>query len=119
MDVADFTVKALKDPDVLAMAAKVTPVQDPSQNWTFKLPDGRIEITTKDGQVFERLGDKVPGSPEAPLTWKQLSEKFASCASVAAVAPSDAGIKKAERMIRRLEAVGDATDVLRAVAEKS
>jgi 2-methylcitrate dehydratase PrpD len=119
MDIADFTEKALKDPDVLAMASKVTPVQDPSQNWTFKLPDGRIEIATKDGQVFERLGSEVPGSLEAPLTWKQLSEKFASCASVAAAAPSDAGIEKAERMIRQLETVDDATDVLRALAGKS
>jgi 2-methylcitrate dehydratase PrpD len=119
MDIADFTEKALKDPDVLAMASKVTPVQDPSQNWTFKLPDGRIEIATKDGQVFERLGDKVPGSPEAPLSWQQLSKKFASCASVAAVAPSDAGIEKAQQLVRQLETVVDATDVLRAVADKS
>ena len=114
--IADFSETALKDPEVLAMAAKVVPIQDPDQNWTFKLPDGRIEIVTRDGQVFERLGDKIPGSPEAPLTWDQLSEKFSSCASVAAISPSDAGIRMAQELVRRLESVGDATEILRVLS---
>lgn len=114
--IADFSESALKDPEVLAMAAKVVPIQDPNQNWTFKLPDGRIEIVTRDGRVFERLGDKIPGSPETPLTWEQLSEKFVSCASVAAIPPSEAGIREAQKLIRELEIVGDATDVLRALS---
>jgi len=118
MGIADFSETALKDPEVLAMAAKVVPVRDPDQNWTFKLPDGRLEIVTRDGQVFERLGDKIPGSPEAPLTWEQLAEKFASCASVAKVPPSEAGIRKAQALIRHLESVGDATDVLRALSQE-
>ncbi|HEX7908664.1 MAG TPA: MmgE/PrpD family protein [Paraburkholderia sp.] len=116
MGIADFSEAALTDPEVLAMAAKVVPVQDPNQNWTFKLPDGRIEIVTRDGRVFERLGDKIPGSPEAPLTWEQLSEKFVSCASVAAFPPSEAGTRKAQELVRELEIVGDATDVLRALS---
>ncbi|MGF6880304.1 MmgE/PrpD family protein [Paraburkholderia sp. MM5477-R1] len=116
MGIADFSETALKDPDVLAMAAKVVPMRDPDQNWTFKLPDGRIEIVTRDGWVFERLGDKVPGSSEAPLTWEQLSEKFVSCASVAKVPRSKAGIRKAQELVRQLENVGDATDVLRALS---
>jgi 2-methylcitrate dehydratase PrpD len=115
MGIADFSEAALTDPEVLAMAAKVVPVQDPNQNWTFKLPDGRIEIETRDGRVFERLGDKIPGSPEAPLTWEQLLGKFSSCASVAAVPPPEAGIRKAQELVQQLERVGDATDILRAL----
>jgi 2-methylcitrate dehydratase PrpD len=115
MGISDFSVPALKDPEVLAMAARVVPVQDPDQNWTFKLPDGRVEIVTRDGRVFERLGDRVPGSSEAPLTWEQLSEKFVSCASVAAVPPSAASIKKVQDLVRELEDLGDAADLLRAL----
>lgn len=115
MGIADFSETALKDPEVLAMAAKVVPVRDPNQNWTYKLPDGRIEIVTRDARVFERLGDKVPGSPEAPLTWEQIFEKFVSCASVAQIPPSEASIKKAQELVRQLEDVGDATEVLRAL----
>ena len=116
MDITDFSEAALEDPEVLAMAAKVVPVQDPNQNWTFKLPDGRIEIVTRDGRVFERLGDNIPGSSEAPLNWDQLGEKFASCASVAAVPPSDTAIKRVQKLVRTLESSSDATDVIRALA---
>jgi 2-methylcitrate dehydratase PrpD len=116
MDIADFSEPALRDPEVLAMAARVVPIQDPSQNWTFKLPDGRIEIVTRDGRVFERLGDRIPGSSEAPLTWEQLSEKFFNCASVAAISPSEAGIRRARGLVQRLEGVEDATEVLRALS---
>ncbi|MFL9942372.1 MmgE/PrpD family protein [Paraburkholderia graminis] len=115
MTIADFSEAALKDPDVLEMAAKVVPVQDPEQNWTFKLPDGRIEIVTRDGRVFGRLGDKIPGNAEAPLTWEQLSEKFVSCASVAAIPPSEAGIAKAQMLIREMETLTDATEILGAL----
>ncbi|NIF56082.1 MmgE/PrpD family protein [Burkholderia sp. Ax-1724] len=113
MNIADFSEAAIKDPEVLAMAAKVVPVQDPNQNWTFKLPDGRIEIVTRDGRVFERLGDNIPGSAEAPLSWEQLTEKFVSCASVAAVPPSKTGIDKARELVCTLESASDATDVIR------
>jgi 2-methylcitrate dehydratase PrpD len=116
MEIADFSETALKDPEVLAMAAKVVPVEDPGQNWTFKLPDGRIEIVARDGRTFARLGDNVPGSPEAPLTWSQLGEKFTSCASVAANAPAEAGIRQAQELVRQLESVNDATDVIRALS---
>ncbi len=116
MDITDFSEAALEDPEVLAMAAKVVPVQDPNQNWTFKLPDGRIEIVTRDGRVFERLGDNIPGSSEAPLNWEQLTEKFASCASVAAVPPSETAIKRAQQLVRTLENSSDATEVIRALA---
>lgn len=115
MGISDFSVSALNDPEVLAMAARVVPIQDPNQNWTFKLPDGRVEIVTRDGCVFERLGDRVPGSSEAPLTWEQLSEKFVSCASVAAVPPSAASIRKVQELVRELEDLGDAADLLRAL----
>jgi 2-methylcitrate dehydratase PrpD len=116
MGIADFSETALKDPNVLAMAAKVVPVRDPNQNWTYKLPDGRVEIVTRDGRVFERLGDKVPGSPEAPLTWEQIFEKFVRCACVAQVPPSEASIRKAQELVRKLEDVGDATEVIRALS---
>jgi 2-methylcitrate dehydratase PrpD len=114
--IADFSKASLRDKDVLAMASKVVPVRDPDQNWTFKLPDGRIEIVTRDGRVFERVGDKIPGSPEAPLTWQQLSEKFVSCASVAAVPPSNGGVAQVLRMVAELEDITDATEVLKALS---
>ncbi|MFT4066784.1 MmgE/PrpD family protein [Paraburkholderia sp.] len=115
VDIADFSEAALRDPEVLAMAAKVVPVQDPDQNWTFKLPDGRIEIVTRNGQFFERLGNNIPGSQEAPLDWSRLVDKFVSCVSVAAVPPSESGIRRVPEMVQALEGVDDVTEVIKAL----
>ena len=41
MRLADFTSEALSDPQVMAMARKVVPVDDPSLDWKRELPPGR------------------------------------------------------------------------------
>lgn len=115
MQISDFSVTGLWDPDVLAMAQKVVPVEDKNQDWKMKLPDGRVEIVTRDGRKFDRIGDNIPGSPEAPLTWDQLSEKFRACASVAAVPLSADGICAAPALARHLETLDDATELMKAL----
>lgn len=113
--VSDFSASALQDPQVLAMASKVEPVADPSLDWKLKLPDGRMTIVTRDGRTLERVGDNVPGSLEAPMTWDDVIAKFRDCASVAARALEPSQIEAAVGLARRLEASGDAVDFVRAV----
>ena len=62
--------------DVLDLARKVVPVPDSSFNWTSKLPDGKVEVVTKDGRVITRLGNEVPGTSDLPMSWEQLAQKF-------------------------------------------
>lgn len=112
---ADFTEEGLKDPTVLAVAAKVVPVPDPSGNWTAKLPYGRIEVTTNDGRVFERIGDNVPGESEAPMDWDYLINKFKEAASFSRKPLTDAAIDRAVTLIRDLENLDDATEIMRAL----
>ena len=116
LGVSNFSPAALKDPQVLAMAQRVMPVDDPAQDWKMKLPDGRIEITTKDGRKFDRVGDRVPGSPEAPMTWDQLADKFRDCASVAASPLSADRVARAIDLCRHLETSSDAADLMRLLA---
>jgi 2-methylcitrate dehydratase PrpD len=104
--ISDFDAAALNDPQVLAMAAKVLPVEDRA-DWTSQAPEGRVEIVTRDGRTFERLGDNVPGSPQSPLTWDDIVDKFRDCASVSATAISSERIEKVQQMVRRLESVDD------------
>jgi 2-methylcitrate dehydratase PrpD len=115
--IADFTASALKDPDVLAIAQKVLPVEDSSLDWKVKIPDGRLEITTRDGRRFERVGDKVPGSPEAPLSWDAIVAKFRDCASVAARPIAQEKIEQAQERARNLESLDDATMLLKALTQ--
>lgn len=114
--IADFSAAALKNPEVLAMAQKVVPVEDSNLDWKFKLPDGRIEILTKDGRRIERIGDNVPGSPESPMTWDGLFAKFRDCAMVAAVPVPEDKIGQAQQMVRNLDALDDAADLLRVLS---
>jgi 2-methylcitrate dehydratase PrpD len=111
--ISDFSASALQDRDVLAAAQKVVPVEDSRLDWKSKLPDGRIEIVTRDGRRFERVGDKVPGSPEAPMTWDAIAAKFRDCAAVAAVSLPKERIETAQAMGRQLETLNDATELLR------
>lgn len=113
LGVAQLSPDGLKDPEVLAMAQRVVAIDDPSQDWKMKLPDGRIEVTTRDGRTFERLGSAVPGSAEAPMTWEQLIAKFRDCVSVAAFPLQEKRIEKAIAMARDLDSSEDATDLLR------
>ena len=114
--ISDFTAAALKDPQVLALARKVVPVEDSSFDWTTKSPEGRVAIVTRDGRTFERVGNNVPGSPEAPITWHGIAEKFGDCASVAAMPLSADKIRTAQEMANKLETLDDATALIRVFA---
>jgi 2-methylcitrate dehydratase PrpD len=113
MRLADFTPEALSDPQVLAMARKVVPVDDASLDWKRELPPGRVEIVLSDGRRFERVGRGVPGSAEAPMSWEDVVRKFIDCASFAPVTRSKEEIEMVYRTLQRLEQVDDATSVLR------
>jgi 2-methylcitrate dehydratase PrpD len=114
--VSDFSAAALKDAEVLAIARKIVPVEDKNLDWKEKIPDGRIEITTHDGRTLERVGDRVPGSAEAPMTWDGIVAKFRECASVAAVPVSPERVEHIEGLARSLESLEDATLLLKALS---
>ena len=111
--ISDFTATALKEPQILALARKVVPIEDNSFDWTTKSPEARVAIVMRDGRTLERLGNNVPGSPEAPVTWDGIAEKFGDCASVSAVPLSADKIRTAKEMASNLESLDDATALIR------
>lgn len=114
--VEHFFGDGLKDPAVLAAAKKVVPVADPAFDWNSTLPKGRLDIDTVDGRTFLMVGHDVPGDAESPMTWDYLYEKFQSTAKLAAVPPSVEKMRKVQEMIRHLDTLDDATEVLRALS---
>ena len=113
MAVADFTADALRDPEVLAVAQKVVPVEDRALDWKLELPPGRVEIRTRDGRRFDKVGTGVPGSAEAPLSWDDIDRKFADCAAAATGAVPADRVAAAQRLARGLESLDDATELVR------
>lgn len=116
MDVGDFTGEALKDRTVLALARKVLPVPDSSYNWTSKLPDGKIEVVLDDGTSISRLGSRVPGSVELPMTWEELFQKFGSCARAAISPLSAEAIDHLCGALKALDRIQDVREIVEAVA---
>jgi 2-methylcitrate dehydratase PrpD len=111
--VEHFFGDGLKDPAVLAAAKKVVPVLDHEFDWTSKLPKGRLDIKTVDGRSFSLVGGEVPGDAGCPMSWDYLYEKFKDTAKLAAIPPSVDTIRTVQEMIRNLEALDDATDMMR------
>ena len=113
VQVADFSAKGLHSSEVLAVAQKVVPVADASLDWKQELPLGQVEIVLHDGRRIIRVGDHVPGNPEAPLTWDDLSRKFVDCAGAAVTPPAGERVEEVVRMTRHLEDLDDATKLIR------
>ena len=113
--VSDFSPESLSSPDVLALAKKVVPVVSADYNWKSKLPDGRVEIRMVDGKVYSQVGSNVPGSPEAPLTWDQLTHKFYECGLVAKNPVSMDKSFQAAFIVKDLQRAEGVTDLLRLI----
>ncbi|OZE22917.1 MmgE/PrpD family protein [Rhodococcus sp. 05-2254-6] len=110
--ISHFTSKSLKDTSVLAVAQRIVPISDASLDWTLELPPGRVEIVTRDGRRYEKIGTGVPGNDDAPLSWVDLVDKFIDCAAVAVTRYSDDSLDEVVDLIKNLESVEDVTVVL-------
>jgi 2-methylcitrate dehydratase PrpD len=71
-----FADEAVNDPDVLALAAKVSYVIDPHNPYP-KAFTGHIRAVLNDGRVIEERQPHFRGGAQEPLTPADLEEKFA------------------------------------------
>jgi 2-methylcitrate dehydratase PrpD len=71
-----FTEKAIGDPDVLALAAKVKYVIDPQNPYPSNYT-GHLRATMKDGSVIEERQPHMRGGAQEPLTRQDVIDKFA------------------------------------------
>jgi len=116
MSVTDFTETALQDEDVLAIGSKMTLVRDASLDWKLELPPGRVEIITQDGGRWLEEGRMVPGNADNPMSWEDVASKFFECAAVSARPVPEAVSARAVALAERLEALEDATELVRCLA---
>lgn len=113
MSVTDFSQTALRDPDVRAIAGKITLIKDPALDWKLDLPLGRVEITAHSGGHWVAEGRGVPGNADNPLTWDQIRTKFGECAAVSARPLAADQVSAAQDMAQHLETLDNATDLIR------
>ncbi len=72
----DFTPEAVRDPDILALAAKVRFMIDPDNPYP-KAFTGHIRAVLNDGSVVEERQLHFRGGAHEPLTRADILEKFA------------------------------------------
>ncbi len=71
----DFTPEAVRDPDVLTLAAKVRYVIDPDNPYPNAFT-GHIRATLNDGTVVEDRQPHFRGGANEPLTRQDIEDKF-------------------------------------------
>ena len=78
VDLRSYQKPAISDAAVVALAGKVTVIDDASIDATAIEP-ARIKVTRNDGRVIEVKNDVIPGSPQYPMTEDDFMEKFRGC----------------------------------------
>lgn len=113
MSASTTSPAALQDPDLLALAEKVSYRQ--RSGWgRERASSGAAEIVLADGRAYSTEIHEALGHPDRPLSDDRLRAKFAACATRAARPQSPRQIEAAAGRILALEAE---PDVARLVAD--
>jgi 2-methylcitrate dehydratase PrpD len=79
---AEFADEAVRDPEVLALAGRVTYELDPSIDYPRQFV-GDVEATLRDGRALRERQDRPTGGPDAPMSREALEGKFRGNAGLA------------------------------------
>jgi 2-methylcitrate dehydratase PrpD len=108
---AEFTDAAVRDPDVLRLASRVTYEIDPTIDYPRQFV-GDVEVTLADGRRLRERQDRPRGGPDAPLTRAEIETKFRGNAGLALPASRADAIVRA---VSRLAAAPSLSDLIAAL----
>ncbi len=103
---SSFTETAIKDREVLDVAAKISVEHDPKFD-TGGLEPIYMEITMKDGTVYKKLMETATGSPEKPATFEECVSKFYGCIEFSERPMPKENAEKIIGMVKDLEKLDD------------
>ncbi len=73
---------ALNDPEIIALAQKVTVVADAEvESYLPKVRVAIVEMETNDGARYSKFGTVMRGTPDMPVDYAALANKFRGCAA--------------------------------------
>jgi 2-methylcitrate dehydratase PrpD len=105
---AEFTDEAVRDPDVLALARRVTYELDATIDYPRQFV-GDVEVMLTDGRVLRERQDRPRGGSDAPLTRGEVEAKFRGNAGLLL---SPAAVEGVVRAVDRLAAGTPLTELL-------
>jgi 2-methylcitrate dehydratase PrpD len=110
--VDDFNEEAIKRPDILALARKVTGRLVPEMTRHGVGPGGVI-INMEDGIEYKEEVEHCLGSVVRPMTFNDIVRKFRECAPCAVNPLSPKSVEKMIDLVGRLEHLDDAAAIIR------
>ncbi|MBI2918897.1 MAG: MmgE/PrpD family protein [Chloroflexi bacterium] len=111
----DFSAEALRDPQVLDVAQKVTWKYDKSYNRRL-VEAATVEIASNGGQSYSQHVDIAYGHPDNPISDADLQAKFRDCAAYSVKPLSKATVDKVIRTVSDLETAPDVVPLVRLLA---
>lgn len=107
----EFSEERIRDPEVLALAARTSYVVDDTLPFPQAFP-GWVRIRLRDGREFERRMDASRGSRELPMSAAELYEKFSANVARCLPAASARAIWEAGISAERLGDINEFTRLL-------
>ena len=110
---ADISEELIKDPIVLSVASKVYPYIDPEieKQAGREIAPSKVEVRTKDGQVYSAKVDLPKGHAANPMTDEEFEAKFKACALLADKNVSSKVVDNLIDTLNNLEQVDDIRQV--------
>jgi 2-methylcitrate dehydratase PrpD len=107
----EFSEEAVRDPHVLALAAKVGYEVDPSLDFPRHF-SGHVKVILKDGKILEESQPHPRGGLEIPLPPEEIIAKFRDNARMALSAEKVERIVEAVENLERLSTITELADLL-------
>lgn len=104
----DFTEEAIKSSDILEVAGKTGVEVDNTLKRSEKVDPTRVNIITKQGDVYSKQVEDPLGSLQRPMSFNDCTAKFRGCAKALASEKIDRIIEQ----IGQLEAVKDIREII-------
>ena len=112
VSLASFTEEAIRDPEILSVAAKVKVTYDPKYD-TGGLEPVRIDVKLKDGTVHSVEKLTATGSPEQPVSFEGCVEKFNGCVEYSTLPMPRANADKIIETVKSLEKMSDIGELIK------
>ena len=112
-----FTEEALKRKDIMDfLAARVRSWIDPEVSFddvNKACTAARIQIKTKDGNLYVKQVNYPKGNPDKPMTKEELIDKFFDCSELLAIPIGRDELDRVVDGVLNLEKLDDATRIIR------
>ncbi|MFC1532681.1 MmgE/PrpD family protein [Thermodesulfobacteriota bacterium] len=111
--ISELRDDVIKDPDILGLAERVTPIKDNECRTDKSIGVTVMEIETRDGQKFLKKKLFPKGNPNDPMDMDECLEKFEKCVKYAHRPFSNEQVGRITRILSELENLEEASHLVR------